>query len=79
MLASKMVKEGFGAQGKDLGIGVDILIRAGLADESSQATGLYFDNDLGDFAPPHPDGVDGKKCEALVDAIESILDRFISL
>jgi NAD(P)-dependent dehydrogenase (short-subunit alcohol dehydrogenase family) len=79
MLASKMVKEGFGAEGKDIGIGVDILIRAGFADEFSTATGQYFDNDLGDFSQPHPDGVDSKKCEVLVDAIESILNRFIEL
>ena len=79
MLASKMVKEGFGAEGNDIGIGVDILIRASLGDEFSTATGQYFDNDLGDFSPPHPDGVDSKKCEALVEAIESILNRFVEL
>ena len=28
LLASKMVKEGFGVEGKDIGIGADILIRA---------------------------------------------------
>lgn len=79
MLASKMVKEGFGAEGKDIGIGVDILIRASLGDDFSAATGLYFDNDLGDFSPPHPDGVDSKKCEVLMAVIESVLNRFIAL
>lgn len=77
MLASKMVKEGFGAEGKDIDIGVDILIRAGLSDEFATATGQYFDNDLGDFSPPHLDGVDSKKCEALVEVMEFILNRYI--
>ena len=33
LLASKMVKEGFGVEGKDLNIGADILLRAALSDD----------------------------------------------
>ncbi len=73
LLASKMVKEGFGVAGKDINIGADILMRASLSDEFSHASGLYFDNDIGDFSSPHPDGLDLKKCEALVVAMEKIL------
>ena len=74
LLASKMVKEGFGVAGKDISIGVDILIRAALSDEFADASGQYFDNDSGQFAPPHADGLDVQKSAKVVEAIETILD-----
>ncbi|MEM7429206.1 MAG: oxidoreductase, partial [Pseudomonadota bacterium] len=70
---SKMVKEGFGVAGSDLGIGADILIRAALSEEFSGANGKYFDNDAQRFGPPHPDALDAGKCEEVVSAIESLL------
>lgn len=51
LLASKMVKEGFGVAGNDLRIGADILRRAALSDEFAEASGRYFDNDSKRFAP----------------------------
>ncbi|SLN13336.1 SDR family NAD(P)-dependent oxidoreductase [Pseudooctadecabacter jejudonensis] len=51
LLASKMVKDGFGIAGNDLNIGADILIRAALGDDFATASGRYFDNDSGDFGP----------------------------
>lgn len=75
MLGSKMVKEGFGVDGGDIGIGADILVRAALSDEFATATGKYFDNDSGRFASPHPDALDQGKSAALVQAIESLLFR----
>ena len=57
LLGSKMVKQGFGIAGKDLSIGVDILVRAALSDEFINASGQYFDNDSGQFANPHPDAL----------------------
>ncbi len=54
LLASKMVKDGFGVAGNDLNIGADILIAAALSDQFSNASGRYFDNDNGAFADPHP-------------------------
>lgn len=54
LLASKMVKEGFGVAGNDLAIGADILRRAALSDEFAKASGRYFDNDSGTFAQPNP-------------------------
>ncbi|WP_197484012.1 hypothetical protein [Halioglobus sp. HI00S01] len=45
MLASKMVKEGFGVVGNELSIGVDILVRACLDGEFGAASGKHFDND----------------------------------
>lgn len=49
LLASKMVKEGFGVAGHDLQIGADILCRLSLDDEFANASGRYWDNDAGRF------------------------------
>lgn len=73
MLGSKMVKEGFGVAGGDIQIGADILTRAALSQEFSTASGLYFDNDSGQFTEPHPDALNLLKSEEVVHAIETIL------
>ena len=49
LLASKMVKEGFGVAGNDLQIGADILCRLTLDDDFASASGRYWDNDAGAF------------------------------
>jgi NAD(P)-dependent dehydrogenase (short-subunit alcohol dehydrogenase family) len=73
MLGSKMVKQAFGVAGGDLRIGAEILVRAALSNEFAAASGKYFDNDIGQFAAPHPDAQDAQKCEAMVRVIEAIL------
>ena len=73
LLASKMVTEGFGVAGNDIGIGADILTRAALSDEFADASGKYFDNDSRQFAPPHNDALDQQKSEEVVQAIEALL------
>ncbi len=73
LLASKMVKEGFGIAGKDIRIGADILVRAALSDEFAAASGQYFDNDAGQFAPPHRDALDARKSEEIVQVIKTVL------
>ncbi len=73
LLASKMVKEGFGIAGKSLSIGADVLVRATLSEEFAGASGLYFDNDKGQFCPPHPDALNGAKCTSIVAAIEKLV------
>ncbi|MGI9500026.1 MAG: SDR family NAD(P)-dependent oxidoreductase [Geminicoccaceae bacterium] len=75
LLASKMVKEGFGVAGNSLGIGVDILCRAALSDEFASASGKYFDNDAGAFGEPHPDASDPAKSQKVFEAIEEALAR----
>ncbi|MGI9508263.1 MAG: SDR family NAD(P)-dependent oxidoreductase [Geminicoccaceae bacterium] len=72
-LASKMVKDAYGVEGNDLRVGADILVRAALNDDFAGASGRYFDNDRGQFAPPHPDALDPGKNEQLVQAIEALL------
>ena len=73
LLGSKMVKEAFGMDGKDIGIGADILCRAALDDAFTDASGQYFDNDSGNFAPPHADARDAQKCDTMMRAIEAVL------
>lgn len=73
LLGSKMVKEGFGVAGGDIRIGAQILTNAALDDAFAAASGEYFDNDSGQFAPPHADGLHPGKCENLVQAIEQVL------
>ena len=73
LLGSKMVKEAFGVAGGDLRIGADILTRAALADEFAAASGQYFDNDSGQFAPPHPDALDARKSQEITGVIETTL------
>ena len=73
LLASKMVKEGFGVAGNELSIGVDILDRAALSDEFASASGKYFDNDAGRFAEPHSDALDPQKSKNVMSVIEEVL------
>jgi NAD(P)-dependent dehydrogenase (short-subunit alcohol dehydrogenase family) len=75
LLATKMVKEGFGVAGNDITIGADILCRAATSEEFSAASGQYFDNDARRFGPPHPDALDAKKNEAVVHVIEAIIGK----
>ena len=75
LLASKMVREGFGVPGKDLSIGAKVLVRATLSKEFTDASGKYFDNDEGRFSDPHPDVLDPSKCSDVVQAIEALLAK----
>lgn len=72
-LGSKMVKEAYGTNGHDIGIGGDILCRASLSEEFSNASGRYFDNDSERFDDPHPDALDERKRKEVVDCIEKVL------
>eukprot|EP00529_Nitzschia_sp_RCC80_P030289 CAMPEP_0113469462 /NCGR_PEP_ID=MMETSP0014_2-20120614/15913_1 /TAXON_ID=2857 /ORGANISM="Nitzschia sp." /LENGTH=298 /DNA_ID=CAMNT_0000361943 /DNA_START=342 /DNA_END=1238 /DNA_ORIENTATION=+ /assembly_acc=CAM_ASM_000159 len=81
LLASKMVKDGFGVPGNDLGIGADILVRAATSSSSSSsssdefgmvATGKYYDNDVRSFASPHPAARDKKLVTATMAALSDI-------
>ncbi|PLY15779.1 MAG: oxidoreductase [Sedimenticola sp.] len=73
LLGTKMVKEGFGIAGKDIRIGAEILTRLALSDDFDDASGLYFDNDTGRLASPHPDALDPEKSQAIVHAIEAVI------
>lgn len=75
LLATKMVKEGFGMAGNDIRIGAEILTRATLTDEFRDATGKYFDNDSKRFASPHRDALDPQKNDEVMTTIKAILDK----
>jgi NAD(P)-dependent dehydrogenase (short-subunit alcohol dehydrogenase family) len=74
LLDTKMVREAYGRPGADIQIGADILVRAALSDEFADANGLYFDNDAGQFASPHPDAMDAEKIARISLVIEEVLD-----
>lgn len=75
LLATKMVKDGFGVAGNDVAVGADILRRAALDDAFASASGKYFDNDAGRFGAPHADALDTEKRREVVRAIEELVDR----
>ena len=69
LLATKMVKDGFGIAGNDLQIGADILIRAALSPDFADKSGRYFDNDAGQFGHPHPAAQDKDQVALVMQAI----------
>ncbi|MEO1490654.1 MAG: SDR family NAD(P)-dependent oxidoreductase [Pseudomonadota bacterium] len=73
LLASKMVKEGFGVAGSDLSIGAKVLCDAALGDSFAAASGAYFDNDAGRFAPPHPAAQNPDHVRSVMQGIETAL------
>ncbi|BCS96964.1 hypothetical protein DSLASN_25960 [Desulfoluna limicola] len=70
------MKEAYGVTGKNINIGADILCRASLPHEFADASGKYFDNDIGRFSSPHPDARDPRKCHEVVRIIEDFLVRY---
>ncbi|MEM1334499.1 MAG: SDR family NAD(P)-dependent oxidoreductase [Actinomycetota bacterium] len=75
LLATKMVKEGYGMDGHDISIGVGALVGASVGDSFLGHNGAYFDNDVRRFADPHPDALDTAKNAAVVAAVESVISR----
>ncbi len=76
LLATKMVREGFGVAGADPRIGADILRRAALSDEFAAASGRCFDNDAGAFGQPHPAARDPRHVAEAMAAIEALTSQF---
>lgn len=68
LLASKMVKEGFGVAGSDLGIGASILCRLALEPEFGEYSGRYWDNDARGFGD-----VDLSQADEVVSTIEAMV------
>ena len=72
-LGTKMVKEAYGSQGKDIGIGADIMARLALEAEFAGESGQYYDNDRGRISPPHVDALDNEKVREVLELIQSVL------
>ncbi len=75
LLASKMVKEGFGVEGKDMQIGADILCEAALGESFADASGKYFDNDTGAFASPHAAALDANHSQEVMQGKEEAVAK----
>ncbi|SMO95001.1 SDR family NAD(P)-dependent oxidoreductase [Ruegeria faecimaris] len=73
LLASKMVKEGYGIAGNDLSIGANILREAALGSSFADVSGKYFDNDSGQFAQPHAAALDATHSAQVMQGIEDAL------
>ncbi|WP_299933806.1 SDR family NAD(P)-dependent oxidoreductase [uncultured Pelagimonas sp.] len=77
LLASKMVKEGFGVAGNDLNIGADILIKAALSADFANASGAYFDNDGAGFSAPNAAAADATHVKAVMEEIEKQIELLL--
>jgi len=73
LLATKMVKQGFGIEGKDMNIGAGLLVDMALDDSFADATGRYFDNDAGQFGEPDAAALDASHSSSVMTAIKDIL------
>jgi NAD(P)-dependent dehydrogenase (short-subunit alcohol dehydrogenase family) len=73
LMGSNMVKEAYGIAGGNLQDGADILTKAALSDEFANASGLYFDNDIGQFSAPHADALDPEKNAEICRTLDQIL------
>lgn len=73
LLATKMVKEGFGMDGNDLSIGANILIKAALDASFAEASGKYFDNDAGHFSKPQAAAQDPAHCQMVMQTLNSLV------
>lgn len=74
LLASKMVKEGFGVAGNDIQIGADILTAAATGADFATASGKYFDNDSGGFAQPHQAALDKNHAADVMQVLQEITE-----
>jgi hypothetical protein len=74
LLGTKMVKEGFHTNGRDVNIGADILVSLAVDAKHASHTGEYYDNDERQgYGPPHKDVLNPKFCQVVVETIEGIL------
>ncbi|MEE4245865.1 MAG: SDR family NAD(P)-dependent oxidoreductase [Kangiellaceae bacterium] len=75
LLATNMVKEGFGIEGNDLSIGADILVAAALSEQFAKVSGQYWDNDDHQFGGGHADINHQAKVMTVVAAIDRVIAR----
>ena len=73
LLATKMVKEGFGIAGKELSIGASLIVDACIGDKFANANGCYFDNDLEKFSQPQKMAMDSHIQNQLVQFMDSLI------
>ncbi|MEM6533713.1 MAG: SDR family NAD(P)-dependent oxidoreductase [Myxococcota bacterium] len=76
LLATKMVEEAFGESRGGVEVGADVVCRAALGDDFADASGRYFDNDLGRFSDPHPDALDATTTGKVLDVINALTKAY---
>lgn len=77
LLGTKMVKQGFGMAGKDIGIGADILVEAALGKRFESAGEQYFDNDTGQFTHPHQDALSAENNQRVTQTLQHLLKPYL--
>lgn len=74
LLASKMVKEGFGVAGSDLSIGADIITKIALSPAMVEHNGQYFDNDQGYFVENTLSNAEQIMAAKIIDTMQLIIN-----
>ena len=76
-LATKMVKEEFGIERKNINIGADILVKAATDKRFLSYSGVYYDNVIREFSLPNQLANNRLCCNNLMDKINSITQKNI--
>jgi len=74
LLNTKMVKEAYGKFWSSVDKGADIIIDLAIDPKYANSSGLYFDNDRGQFGEAHQDAYQDQKIEALISKTRGLLD-----
>ncbi|RDY61045.1 SDR family NAD(P)-dependent oxidoreductase [Flagellimonas nanhaiensis] len=75
LLNTKMVQEAYGQSWSSAEKGGEILFNLAIDHSYSTASGKYFDNDQGAFAPAHPDAYESPKIEDLITSTNAVLNK----
>jgi len=73
LLGTKMVKNHFHIEGKPVRIGAEVLYKLSTSNEFDGYSGVYYDNDLGGFGTPHPNALDDKSNQEIINSVQRIL------
>ena len=75
LLNTRMVKEGWGFHRSSADKGGNILYDLAVSDEYENASGQYFDNDIGTFGTIHPAGNDKEVINRLIEKTNKLLNK----
>ena len=72
LLGTKMVKEGFGIEGKDVTIGAEILLRLATDPKIQEHSGNYFCNDQDAYTAPNPCVLNDQARQTIMSVLDQI-------
>lgn len=75
LLNTKMVKEGFGFHRSSADKGANILYDLSILDKYKNATGKYFDNDIGNFGTVHHVSDNKEAIKALIKKTDDLVNK----